>query len=141
MNFLRSFLVRLGLINASGGSNATQADTLHNIIDELAIQEKRPQEEIYQELVETAIARRVTSSEQWARWEKLSNREQQVTALTCLGYSNYQIAFQMTLSPETIKTHLGNVKVKLNLHSKTEIRIAFTGWDFRDWDMSSPKKT
>jgi DNA-binding NarL/FixJ family response regulator len=69
----------------------------------------------------------------YERWMSLSTREQQVVALTCLGYKNQQIAFRLGLSVTTVKSYIQNVCYKLGLHSKTEIRLAFVHWDFSQW--------
>jgi DNA-binding CsgD family transcriptional regulator len=66
-------------------------------------------------------------------WLSLSVREQQVVALTCLGYKNQQIAFKLGLSTTTVKSYIQNVCNKLGLHSKTEIRLTFVNWDFSEW--------
>jgi DNA-binding NarL/FixJ family response regulator len=73
------------------------------------------------------------SFELYDRWLALSAREQDVVALTCLGYKNQQIAFRLGLSVTTVKSYVQNVCYKLNLHSKTEIRLAFVHWDFSKW--------
>ena len=67
------------------------------------------------------------------RWLNLSAREQDVVALTCLGYKNHQIAFRLGLSVTTVKSYIQKVCYKLDLHSKTEIRLAFVNWDFSAW--------
>ena len=66
-------------------------------------------------------------------WLFLSTREQDVVALTCLGFTNDQIAFRLGLSTVTVKSYLQNVFYKLNLHSKTEVRLTFVSWDFSAW--------
>jgi DNA-binding NarL/FixJ family response regulator len=68
------------------------------------------------------------------RWLAFSAREQDVVALTCLGYKNQQIAFRLGLSVTTVKSYIQNVCYKLNVHSKTEIRLAFVHWDFSAWE-------
>ena len=68
--------------------------------------------------------------ELYQRWLFLSPREQDVVALTCLGYKNHQIGFRLGLSVATVKSYLQTVFHKLNLHSKTELRLIFYGWDF-----------
>jgi DNA-binding NarL/FixJ family response regulator len=73
------------------------------------------------------------SFELYDRWLALSAREQDVVALTCLGYKNQQIAFHLGLSVTTVKSYIQNVCYKLNVHSKTEIRLAFVHWDFSKW--------
>jgi DNA-binding CsgD family transcriptional regulator len=104
------------------------------IISELAQQEQRPEEEIHADLLADAIARRNITHEIWDRWQSLSPREQEVTALTCLGYTNYQIAAKLGVSHTTIKTHIRNILIKFQLHGKGELRMALQDWDFREWD-------
>ena len=67
------------------------------------------------------------------RWQSLSIREQQVVALTCLGYKNQQIAFRLGLSVTTVKSYIQKACYKLDLHSKTDIRLTFVHWDFSEW--------
>ena len=72
--------------------------------------------------------------ELYDRWLAFSAREQDVVALTCLGYKNQQIAFRLGLSVTTVKSYIQNVCYKLDVHSKTEIRLAFVDWDFGEWE-------
>lgn len=65
------------------------------------------------------------------RWLSLSPREQEVTFLTCMGYKNQQIAFQMGVSTATVKSYLQNVFYKIGMHSKTELRLKFVNFDFK----------
>lgn len=67
-------------------------------------------------------------------WTLLSPREQDVTALTCLRYTNPQIAARLGLSKETVKTYLQKVLNKLGLQGKADLRVMFAGWDFSDWE-------
>ena len=65
------------------------------------------------------------------RWLSLSPREQDVTFLTCRGYKNQQIAFQMGVSVATVKSYLQHVFYKLNVRSKTDLRLKFFHVDFK----------
>jgi len=67
-------------------------------------------------------------------WDILSARERDVTALTCLGYTNPQIAARLGLSIETIRTYLENVSNKSQLRNKAELRVFFASWDFSAWE-------
>ena len=67
-------------------------------------------------------------------WLDLSRREQDVTALTCLGYTNSQIAARLGLSIETIRSYLDNVFYKTKTHSKADLRVLFALWDFSAWE-------
>jgi DNA-binding CsgD family transcriptional regulator len=71
-------------------------------------------------------------------WIRLSPREQDVTALTCLKYTNRQIAARLGISVETVRTYLVNVLNKLGLETKADLRVFFAGWDFDEWERRSP---
>lgn len=50
----------------------------------------------------------------------LSEREQEVLRQLVLGRTNREIAQAMVVSPETIKTHVGNILAKLHLAHRTQ---------------------
>ena len=64
-------------------------------------------------------------------WLSLSPREQDVTFLTCMGYKNQQIAFQLGVSAGTVKSYLQNSFYKLGVRSKTDLRLKFFNFDFK----------
>ena len=93
-------------------------------LQDLAAREMRSEDE---------IARRQTAESNLLRWKELTQREQQVSALTCMNLTNIEIAEQLMISPETVKTHIRNVLAKFNLHSKGELRQFMGDWDFSAW--------
>jgi RNA polymerase sigma factor (sigma-70 family) len=134
MSLLHRLLTHLGLFRESTTHRYEQAESFHSLITELAQQEQRSEEEIHDDLLAAALAQRDTSEDVWSCWQALSPREQEVTALTCLGYTNNQIASRLGVSQTTIKTHLRNILTKFNLHSKVELRLTLQDWDFSKWD-------
>jgi DNA-binding CsgD family transcriptional regulator len=106
---------------------------LHLTLKDLAEQEGRTEEDLTADLLARGLSEYYSSDELWQKWEALSPREQEVAALTCLGFTNRQIASQLGISADTVKTHLRNVLAKFQLHSKSELRLAFAGWDFSAW--------
>lgn len=69
-----------------------------------------------------------------AMWESLSKREHDVLQLLTEGKDNNGIADTLTISINTVETHLKNIYKKLNVSSRTE---AIQWWvekitDFRD---------
>lgn len=72
--------------------------------------------------------------ERYQRWLYLSPREQDVTAFTCLGYTNRQMAYRMRISESTVKSYLQNVLNKFGLRSKIDLRLTFVGVDFSKWE-------
>ena len=73
-------------------------------------------------------------------WAALSRREQHVTALTCLGYTNPQIAARLGLSIETVRSYLDNVFYKSGLRSKADLRVFFAPWDFSEFEQIAPHR-
>ncbi len=108
-------------------------DLIHSLQD-LAQREKRTQKELAAELLSMALVQRDAAETYLRRWATLSRREQQVTALICLGYTNRQIATRLVLSQETVKTHAHNALLKLNVRNRAELRRALADWDFSAWD-------
>jgi DNA-binding CsgD family transcriptional regulator len=105
----------------------------------IARREQRTEEEVAADLITYALAQREITDRYLASWQALTPREQEVAALTCLDYTNAQIAAALTISPETVKTHIGNVLAKFNLHRKSELRSALAGWDFSAWEKRACK--
>ena len=53
--------------------------------------------------------------------EKLSHREQEVLNLLVKGYAYKQIAEQMSISMDTVRTYIRRIYEKLQVHSRTEV--------------------
>ncbi len=68
----------------------------------------------------TSIARMVVSSFHRNRQTPLSNRELEVLELLSSGKSYSTIADQLFVDKETVKSHIKNIYLKLEVHSKAE---------------------
>ena len=110
-----------------------QDEELIAVIKDVAKQQKRAEAEIIADFTKVGLNQFLTQKELQDRWESLSQREQQVAALICLGYRNYEIAQTLVIAPETVKTHLQRIFNKFHLRSSKELRLALKDWDFRDW--------
>ncbi|HZD57172.1 MAG TPA: LuxR C-terminal-related transcriptional regulator [Anaerolineales bacterium] len=128
----RRLLKALGLTTLDRRMYTFEGELIQSLKD-LAEREQRPEEEVAAELLAFAIAQRDTAETYLDHWRELSPREQQVAALTCLNYTNRQIAARLQISSETVKTHVRNLLYKFNLHSKAELRQALSEWDFTAW--------
>ena len=102
-------------------------------LQEQADLEKLSADKLAASLLTKALQERQAANARLGDWSSLSPREQEVTALTCLNYTNRQIAAQLNISPETVKTHLRNVLIKFDLRTKQELKQALAGWDFSAW--------
>lgn len=110
-----------------------QDEELVAAIKDVAKQQNRAEEEIIAEFAKAGLNQLWTQNELEQHWSSLTHREQQVVALICLGYRNYQIAEMLVIAPETVKTHLQSVFNKFHLRSSKELRLTLKHWDFREW--------
>lgn len=81
----------------------------------------------------TAIARRVVDSfrlnmEQQRVLARLTPREQEIVGLLAQGYRYKEIADQLFLSVETVRTHIRNSYEKLQVNSRTDAVNKIKGW-------------
>ncbi len=108
-------------------------DTLRSL-EFLAEQEKRTPEDIANQILGDAFRNHQAQGENWQRWQSLTPREQEITALICLNYTSRQIATKLTISPETVKTHAEHILVKFGVTDRNTMRMMLNGWDFNAWD-------
>ena len=121
-------------LGVPGSKRAFELDQpLVEALHHLAEREHRRQDEVAGELLSAALAQRQAAEVNLRLWRSLSAREQQITALICLNYTNRQIAAHLVISTETVKSHVRRVLHKFNMHSKTELRQALAEWDFSEW--------
>jgi RNA polymerase sigma factor (sigma-70 family) len=137
MELLCLLLHRLGFRRKTGPRYYELDETLEVMLEDLAQQEQRSPEDVATRLLAEGLQRRQAESDLWQRWQSLSAREQEVAALACLGYTNKQIASQLGVSAETVKTHLHHALTKFNLRTRTELGLLLADWDFSAWDRSS----
>ena len=133
MDLLNILLRRLRLRHESEPRYYELDESLQVMLEGIAEQEQRSPEEVASHLLREGLERRQTKDNLWQRWQSLSAREQEVAALTCLGLTNRQIASRLSLSPETIKTHIRNVLMKFDVKGKPELRHILASWDFDSW--------
>ncbi len=133
MSWLERLLRTLGYYPAPRLSFHTEQALLDSL-QALAEEEQRPREQVMADLLAQGLARRQASQMYLQRWQALSVREQQVAALVCLNYTNRPIGLRLSISPETVKSHVHNLLAKFNLHTKTELRQLLADWDFSAWE-------
>jgi DNA-binding NarL/FixJ family response regulator len=83
-----------------------------------AIQEQVARERAKREQAESRRAARRTFG--------LTEREEEVMELLCLGLSNISLAHQLGLSDKTVKNHLNHIFGKLGVSSRTEAVVCWT---------------
>ena len=101
-------------------------------VREMAATQQRGEQEVYNELIESGMNVLRDKDKYADVWNALSYREQQVTALTCLGYRSHEIAGMLGISYETVRTHSKHVYAKFDLNRK-ELRLTLKHWNFDGW--------
>ena len=109
------------------------SESLQVTLSTLAQHEGRTEEELIPDILAAGLIQYRSVEELWPKWESLSPREQDVTALTCLGYTNREMAERLHLSPETIKKYLHSALIKFDLRRKSDLRHILAAWNFSRW--------
>jgi len=109
-------------------------EELMRSLQELAECEQRSREEVAIDLLSLGISNRREAEESLNIWKSLSPRVQQAVALTCLGYTNMEIAKRMGISPETVKAHILRAVYRFGVRGKSELRSILANWNFSNWD-------
>lgn len=97
----------------------------------LAENEGRRPEELAREMLNHSIKRFRQQEQNWARWQRLSPREQQVCALICQNLTTPQIARRLGISVNTVDTHADNALKKFGAANRTILRSQLFGWEFK----------
>ncbi len=98
----------------------------------MAVSQQRREQEVYNDIIESGMKVLSDKDKYEDIWSSLSAREQQVTALTCLGYRSYEIAGALGISYETVRTHSKHIYAKFGLNRK-ELRLALSRWNLEEW--------
>jgi DNA-binding CsgD family transcriptional regulator len=92
------------------------------MLTRLAKREGRPEHEFTSDLVAAGLIQYLATVELRPKWKSLSTREKEVAKLISNGLTNRQMAAHLSLSTETINTHVQNIMRKFGVDSKAELR-------------------
>jgi DNA-binding NarL/FixJ family response regulator len=102
-------------------------------LEALAATQGRAVHDLVIEILDAAVYENYAQARNDRRWQELTPREQQIAALVCLGYTNHEIAHRLTISVNTVRSHVRNVLDKFQVTSKTELRLILAHWNFDNW--------
>jgi DNA-binding NarL/FixJ family response regulator len=128
MSFWHRILLPLRLRQKTNLQPYLFEEPLQTSILRLAEELGRAPNELAAELMAAGLANQLATDSLQLCWRSLSPREQDVSALACLGYTNRQMAARQRFR-ETVKTHLHNAMVKFCLQEGRS-GMALSGWDF-----------
>jgi len=132
MSFIERLMAALG--NLPSPKRLFQFDDeLIESLQALAAREQRSEQEVAQDLLAAGLAQRNAAEAFVQIWRGLTRREQQVVALTCLNCTNREIAARLSVSPETVKSHVRSALHKFGVRNKADLRRMLDDWDFSDW--------
>lgn len=126
----RRFLLANGLLP---GQYVRLDAELFALLEGIAAAQERPVRELILDALYYAVQTNYAQAKNDHRWQELTPREQQVAALTCLGYTNHEIAQQLVISVNTVRTYIRNVLDKYGVASKAELRLILADWNFENW--------
>lgn len=142
MNTWRQRLQRLGLglrPQRPSPIDALDSETRQKLAS-LADARGSSEEELVAEMVRFGLTHFRCDRAALECWQSLSTREQEVTALACLGYANKQIGFRLRISSETVKTYMRHILTKFNLPTRAALAARLAGWDFSAWEDPPPER-
>ena len=98
------------------------SEDLKVMLTRLAEREGRPEHEFTSDLVAAGLIQYLATDELKPKWKSLSAREKDVAKLISKGLTNRQMAAHLSLSTETVNTHVQNIMRKFGVESKAELR-------------------
>ncbi len=127
----RRFLLDHGLLP---GQYVRMDAELLILLEGVAATQGRPVRELILDALRHAVQVNHAQAHNDGRWLELTPREQQVAALACLGYTNHEIARQLVISVNTVRSHMRNVLDKYGVTSKADLRLILADWNFEGWE-------
>ena len=97
-------------------------DNLQVTLIEIAEREGRPEHDVTSDMVAAGLVQYYATEELKPKWNSLSAREKDVAKLISRGLTNRQMAAHLSISTETINTHVQNIIRKFGVNSKAELR-------------------
>ncbi len=131
MSFWQRLLCALGFRSASPRMFDLDEELSSSLLA-LAEREQRPEEQVTAELISGGMALHNLAQETLFHWQSLTPREQQIAALICQNYTTGQMAKYLVVASPTVKSHVRNILLKFEVHSRGELRMLLEDWDFGD---------
>jgi len=116
----------------------TNQDTL-SMLEELAHGQPFSSGELATSIFNSAVEDHyITKNQNIQKWEDLSERQKQVAAMACLGYTNAEIAEKLNVSLTTVKAHIREILRKFEVRGRHQLRDILRRWDFSSFDVNNP---
>jgi|RhiMetdeSRZDD1v2_1073273.scaffolds.fasta_scaffold150746_3 RNA polymerase sigma factor (sigma-70 family) len=123
-----------GKHSKSGSRTYEISEPLQVTLAQIAKHERRPEDELFSDIVEAGLHKYISKDKLQNRWDSLTPREQEIAALVCLGYTNRQISSRLNISPETVKARLQRALMKFDVNTRSQLSMLLKDWDFSAFD-------
>jgi DNA-binding CsgD family transcriptional regulator len=130
MSIWQRLLYLIGKRPTPGPRKYELTESLQVTLSTLAAHEGRPEHELLPDIVAAGLTQYVSKDKLWNKWVSLTEREQAVAALVCLGYTNREIGARMNISAETVKARLQKALMKFGVSTRSQLRMLLEEWDF-----------
>jgi DNA-binding CsgD family transcriptional regulator len=90
-------------------------------------------QEMAADLVKRALLLEQFQNETRKKWQILTPREQEITALIFRGYSSRAIYERLGIANETLRTHVHNILRKFEVSDRKELRQLLRDCNFSSW--------
>lgn len=107
-------------------------ESLQTLVSSVAQREGLPEDEFTADLVAAGLVEHLGRGDFAPKWQTLTKREKEVARLVRRGLTNRQIAGQLSLSTQTVNSHVQNIMGKFELNNKAELRYILALTNFRD---------
>jgi DNA-binding CsgD family transcriptional regulator len=114
---------------SSGRVAVEVPDELAELVQHLARARGHPLESLTADLLRRGLEQESRRRRAEDALAGLTPRQREVARLAAGGQTNRQIARELWLSPETVKTHLRRTLEHFDLHSKAELRLLLLDLD------------
>ena len=134
MSIWQRLLYWIGLRPKSGPRKYEVSEPLQVTLTTIARHEGRSEHDLFPDIMAAGLNQYVTREKLWNRWVSLTEREQAVAALACLGYTNREIGKRLNISPDTVKVRLQRALMKFGLTTRSQLRLLLEEWDFSEFE-------
>ncbi|MBC8504714.1 MAG: response regulator transcription factor [Anaerolineales bacterium] len=107
----------------------------YGMLKELAREQGTSIEKLAMDLIEKEVIRRYENTSEYEKiWQSLSERQQEVAALACLGFTNGDIEEILNISLGTVKTHIRDIFKAFDVRGRHQLTYMLRKWDFSNYD-------
>ena len=103
---------------------------LYKQLKQLADAEGKKPDELLREILPIYSEQKQREKNKRFVWESLPEREREICAMICAEYTNKQIAEELKISINTVRSYSSSIYGKFAVKSRKELKLLLADWDF-----------